>query len=316
VTPDVTVVVPTRDRVELLLHTVRSVQLQHDVAVEVIVVDDGSVDGTSDAVRRLDDPRVRAVTHERPCGVSTARNRGVAEARGRWVAFLDDDDLWSPHKLAAQLHALETDARAWATTGAVSIDDALEVLAGEHPPSPEQIVADLPRYNAVPVGASSVVVARSALARVGGFDPGIRHMADWDMWIRLSRLGLPSVAPRPLVAYRLHATAATMDTAADPAEPLAELEVIAGRYGIPVDRAAVLRWIAWTAMRRGHRWAAVRAYAGAIRRGDVASTARLAVALVHPGVGKQVFFRPFVRRREDDAWLAEARGWLRELAAE
>ena len=314
--PDVTVVIPTHDRARLLVETLHSVLGQRGVDLEVLVVDDGSTDGTSSAARSTSDPRVRVVRHERALGVSAARNHGIEAAWGQWVAFLDDDDLWSPDKLAAQLSALGEDARLWAATGAVSIDGSREVLAGEHPLPPQQMVTDLRRYNSVPVGASNVVAERALLTRVGGFDPNMRHMSDWEMWIRLGAAGgLPAVVDRPLVGYRLHAQAATMDTALDPIEPLEEFDVIARRHAIPADRAAVWRWIAWTAMRRGHRGAAVRAYAGAVGDGDLRSLLRIGVALVHPGVGKRVFFRPFIRRGQDEAWLAEARDWLRDLAS-
>ena len=313
--PAVTVVIPTRDRIPVLLQTLASVCWQRDVDLEAIVVDEGSVADVGAAVASLSDPRLRVVRHARPLGVSSARNRGVEQARGHWVAFLDDDDLWAPTKLVEQLSALRRDGRAWSAAGAVSIDDSLQVLAGEQPLPAERMVADLPRYNSVPVGASNVLVERSVLARVGGFDTHMRHMSDWDMWIRLAGTGLPSVVSRPLVAYRLHASAATMDTALDPSEPLAELAVIARRHRIPADRAAVLRWIAWTALRRGRRWVAVRSYAAAVRDGDLRSLGRLGIALVHPGVGKRVFFRPFMRRGLDEEWMAEARSWLHDLAS-
>jgi glycosyltransferase involved in cell wall biosynthesis len=312
---DVTVVIPTHDRVRLLRQTLQSVQRQRGVDFEVVVVDDGSTEDTPGIVHAMGDDRFHVVRHERPLGVSMARNHGIAEARGRWVGFLDDDDLWAPHKLAAQLKAQRREGRLWSATGAVTIDDSLQVLAGEHPLPPKEIVAGLHRYNSVPVGASNVLADRALLERVGPFDRGLRHMSDWDMWIRMGHEGLPTVVDRPLVGYRLHAGAATMDSAVDPQEPLTEVDTIARRYGIPADRAAIHRWIAWAALRRGRRASAVRAYLDAIRCGDLRSILRLGIALTHPGVGKRIFFRPFMSRGQDDHWIAEARCWLRDLAS-
>jgi glycosyltransferase involved in cell wall biosynthesis len=170
--PDVSVVIPTHNRSGLLALTLRSALRQHGVDLEVVVVDDGSTDGTAAAVERLADPRVRMVRHATPLGVSSSRNAGIAEARGRWVAFLDDDDLWAPDKLARQLEAAEAARRSWVYAGTVNVDDRLRVLEGGPPPPPERVPELLNRYNPVPAGASNVMVRADALGRVGGFDPG------------------------------------------------------------------------------------------------------------------------------------------------
>jgi glycosyltransferase involved in cell wall biosynthesis len=312
---EVTVVVPTRNRAAMLRQALRSVAAQRAVDLEAVVVDDGSTDATPAVVIGMGDRRMRLVRHQRPQGVSAARNRGVAEAGGRWVAFLDDDDVWAPEKLASQLAVAEREDRAWAVSGAVSVDDRLRVLAGEPPLAPERIVADLDRYNSVPAGASNVLVRADLLAVTGGFDPRLRHMADWDLWIRLGRTGMPATVPRPLLAYRLHRANATMDTAFDPQEPLAELDAIVDRYGIPADRLAVDRWIAWTCLRAGRRGASLRAYLRAAKGGDPRSLIRAVIGLLHPAVGRRVYYRPFLGRGQDAAWLEEARSWLRDLAS-
>jgi glycosyltransferase involved in cell wall biosynthesis len=91
--PDVSVVIPTRDRSRLLVLALRSALRQREVDLEVVVVDDGSGDDTPEVVAGLRDARVHLVRHPGPHGVSAARNSGIAAARGRWIAFLDDDDL-------------------------------------------------------------------------------------------------------------------------------------------------------------------------------------------------------------------------------
>ena len=105
----VSVIIPTHDRCERLRLALRSALAQRGVDVEVIVVDDGSSDGTRAFVEGLKDPRVRLVHNEVAMGESGARNRGISEAGRAWVAFLDDDDLWAPDKLASQLDALQDD---------------------------------------------------------------------------------------------------------------------------------------------------------------------------------------------------------------
>lgn len=307
-------VVPTRDRAHLLPQTLLSVLRQRDVDLQLIVVDDGSTDETGRAVERIDDERLQYLRHDISRGVSAARNAGIAHARGRWVAFLDDDDLWAPSKLADQLQALQQQ-RLWALSGAVCVDGNLRVLSGERPLSSREIVAEVVRYNSVPVGASNVIVRRDALEAAGPFDVSLRHMADWDLWIRLAQRGPPAVVHRPHVAYRLHLGSATVDTGRDGQEPLYELGVIARRYGIPADQAAVHRWIGWSALRAGRRGAAVGSYLRAAADGDATSLLRAVVAALHPRVGQRTFYSPLLRERREDAWSREARAWLHDLAA-
>lgn len=102
-TPEVSVVIPTFNRSDLVIRAVRSVLTQTYDALEVIVVVDGPGDGTPEALAELDDPRVRVVVQPERGGAPRARNSGVTEARAPWTAFLDDDDEWLPNKLEVQL---------------------------------------------------------------------------------------------------------------------------------------------------------------------------------------------------------------------
>lgn len=104
-TPLVSVVVPTRDRVAMLMRAIDSVLAQTCGDFEVIVVDDASSDETLQRLAAHPDPRIRSLPSVAAGGAPRARNRGIAAARGRYVAFLDDDDEWLPHKLERQLEA-------------------------------------------------------------------------------------------------------------------------------------------------------------------------------------------------------------------
>jgi glycosyltransferase involved in cell wall biosynthesis len=307
--PEVSVVIPTRDRSRLLALTLHSALWQRSVDLEVVVVDDGSSDDTAQVVAGLADPRVRLVRHDRPQGGSAARNRGIAEARGEWVAFLDDDDLWAPDKLARQLQAARYSGRTWVYAGEVSMDQRLRILDGGPPAPPEQVMERLTRHNAVPAGASNVVVHIDALARAGAFDTGLCNNEDWDMWIRLARLGPPAWVRRPLVALRVHPGNASQNMD----RMLQELDVIADRYRIPVDWAAHYRWAAWSCLRAGRRSAALRYYAHAVRVGDLKSVARAVVALVHPAVAEACIARPPHTGLAEHRWIAEAQAWLDQL---
>ena len=105
--PQVSVIVPTRNRAETLRCAVRSVLAESEVSLELIVVDDASTDDTIDWLSRLKDDRLRLVARNHPGGAADARNCGMSSARGRFVAFLDSDDSWHPAKLQVQLRALD-----------------------------------------------------------------------------------------------------------------------------------------------------------------------------------------------------------------
>src|SRR6187200_1386086 len=126
--PEVSVVIPTRNRWELLSrNSLASALAQVGVELEVIVVDDASDDGSEERLEAVGDPRVRVIFRERQGGQAVALNDGIEAARGEWIAFLDDDDLWSPRKLRAQLDA--TGPRAQFVYGSmVAVDTSGNVL--------------------------------------------------------------------------------------------------------------------------------------------------------------------------------------------
>ena len=313
--PDVSVIIPTRDRCQLLALTLLSVRRQRRVDVEVIVVDDGSTDETSAMLRRLQPP-IRVIRHERAQGVSAARNRGIAEARGEWVAFLDDDDLWSPEKLAVQLDALRRDGTQWAYAGAVDIAPDHRVIAGRPPLSPDRIVGALPTQNLMPAGASNVIVRRAWLPPPPVFDGRLYHSADWDLWIRLARQGRPSCVSRPVVAYRFHAGGASLDLKG----MLAEVDEIERRYGGRVNRGDYHRYLAKLARRAGwrrkelHHYLRAAAAGGAqYPLGDFLSDVW---AVSREGLRNRLGFggrSPELVSDPHASWKEEARLWVDEL---
>jgi glycosyltransferase involved in cell wall biosynthesis len=288
----------------MLAVALRSALWQRDVNMEVIVVDDGSTDDTEAMVRAVSDSRVHLIREEVPGGVSAARNRGIGAAVGEWVAFLDDDDVWAPDKVVRQLDAAATAGRDWVYAGDVNVDSNLHILDGGPPPPPDEVVASLQRFNAVPSGASNVVVRADLLAAVGNFDPQLTTNEDWDMWIRLAGYGPPAWVCSPLVALRIHPDCASLNMP----KILEEMDIVAHRHSLPIDRPRHLRWAAWTSLRAGRRREALRYYVRAVSLGDFKSALRAGVTLIHP--------RPRAQRGNELAndWTDEARSWINRLA--
>jgi glycosyltransferase involved in cell wall biosynthesis len=311
----VSVVVPTHDRRRLVLRTLRSILWQREVDFEVIVVDDGSSDGTAEVVAGLGDARVRLVRHDTAQGDAAARNRGVAEAAGEWLAFCDDDDLWAPDKLARQLQAARDTGCSWVYTGEVHVDAGGMVVGGSPPMPPAALVERLAQANVVPGGCSAVLLRREALAGEEPFDGRrYRHFADWDLWIRLARRGPPAWVPAPLVGYRIHPGNASHDVAG----MVAELDVLERRHGVRVDRVSFYRYAALLCRRAGRRGGALTWYLRAALRDRQYLLTGVARDLAGMGAGAvRVAWRPAPGRSDhgpDRQWRAAGTAWLRELA--
>lgn len=309
--PTVTVVIPSCGRPSLR-QALRSALGQRGVAVDVVVVDDSGHGAARASGADLDDRRVRVVVHRRREGVSRSRNDGIRAASGEWVAFLDDDDVWAPHKLASQIGAAGAGEADWAYSGVAAVDDDLRCLTVEVAPVAADVVRDLPVRNAVPATASNVVVRRSALLRTGLFDTCFRHLGDWDLVVRLAAdAGPPAVVAEPQVGYRIHSAGASSDNADLPAElDRFRRKHGAESHGRAIDRAEVWRWMAASSLRAGHRWKAARSYARAALAGDLAAVPRAVVAALDPMASRHALA---IRRRGDPALARIADRWLTEL---
>lgn len=310
-----TAVVPTRNREALLRRTVTAVLAQVDVDVEVVVVDEGSSDGTRAWLHALDDERLRVVRHDRPRGVAEARNAGLALVTSPWVAFTDDDDLWAPGKLAAQVAALAADPEAgWSCTGSVIVGPSLAVEDVDLPPTRGSALAALLGRNAVPGGGSSVVARTELVRAVGGFDPELRNLADWDLWIRLAMASPLAPVPRPLVAYLRHGGGLSRgldDFRAELAHVSSKYQTAREVMEVGLDEWNWGHWVAEQHVRSGRRGAAARHYLQLARTGNRSSYARAALLGAWPGAQRLRDARR--RRRAPDGYLAEAEGWLSPL---
>lgn len=308
-TPDISVVIPTHNRVDLLSTTLRTALWQRDVTLEVIVVDDGSAESAASSVERLRAPRVRLVRNDSPQGVSVARNRGAAEARAPWLAFCDDDDLWAPDKLARQLAAARDHGRLWAYGGAVHVSLDLRVLSAKLPPAPERLVGALPAWSLMPGGSSNVIVRADTFQAAGGWDASLINLADWDLWARLARQGEPACVKRPLVGYRIHGGNASADTALI----LREARVLDGRYGAKLDYGQLHHYLAWVYLRAGRRRPAAGHLLKAAARGQGRAVARTVTGLATRRLSHRLPELAPRPKSTDSAWIAEAETWLAAL---
>jgi glycosyltransferase involved in cell wall biosynthesis len=188
--PLISVVVPLYNKAEFVLATVRSAVAQIDAEFEIIVVDDGSTDGGAGLLRSLNFPRLRLIEQVNS-GVSAARNRAILAAQGKWIAFLDADDVWSPHHLASLLNAV--------TEGGVigAFSNCRLQSRGSAPLIDRKIAAQkIDDYfsfalsnGGYPIATSALMIMRDELIAAGLFAEGVSTGEDIDMWCRLAYRG-------------------------------------------------------------------------------------------------------------------------------
>jgi glycosyltransferase involved in cell wall biosynthesis len=216
--PPVSVVIPAYNRAGSIVAAIESVLRQTWTDFELIVVDDGSSDGTLEAAAEVRDPRVRLVANPRNTGAAGARNTGVGEARGTWIAFQDSDDEWLPQKLEKQMARIAADpAFVGAYCGLLTVG-RLDPRPGERThlryvphvsvtPAEGDILAPLLQRNLI--STQTLVVRRDLFLELGGFDDETTPIEDWDFVLRLAHRGPIAFIDEPLVHQHFSANSIT-----------------------------------------------------------------------------------------------------------
>lgn len=285
--PRVSVVIPCFNTERYIAATLRAVLAQTGAALEVIVVDDGSTDGSAAIVER-EFPQVRLMRRAN-AGVAAARNAGIDAATGDWVAFCDADDIWLPDKLAAQFGAMAAvpDCRmsytawhVWVSASPEPEPDLLEHLAAQDRAKrwagatgwlyPELLLDCV-------VWTSTVLMQRRLFDDIGRFDTSLRIGEDYDLWLRASRVTRIERVARPLALYRQHPASITRSAPRDNyrgrvVQRALDTWGLSGPDGRKADAAAVREvlagsWsqFAYTQLQAGQRTAARRSAREALR---------------------------------------------------
>lgn len=222
--PAVSVVMPAWNRVGSIRMAVESVLRQTFTDFELLVVDDGSTDGTMDALAGITDPRLRCLANPHNMGPSAARNTGIRAARGDWVAFQDSDDEWLPRKLEMQMARLAEAGpevvACYTGMGIVGLPQpelalpdrlhpdraqsdrnrrtTLRYIPGPKEPKVEGALREALLARSF-ISTQMLMARRSTLLKIGGFDEGLPALVDWDCVIRLSEHGTFAFVDAPLV---------------------------------------------------------------------------------------------------------------------
>jgi glycosyltransferase involved in cell wall biosynthesis len=211
----VSIIIPAYNAEKFIVETIKSVQRQTFSDFEIIVVDDGSTDQTASLVMQLEEPRLRVLSVEHQ-GLSATRNRGVAASEGKFLAFLDADDLWTPNTLQLYVEALTANAAAdlsygWTYFWNYDLNNSSDVTKLiSHSATGATAYRAMLERNIVGNG-SNIFVRRSAFDAVGGFDQDLTHGEDWEFCFRVALQGEVALVPQPLVYYRQHSTSICSD---------------------------------------------------------------------------------------------------------
>jgi glycosyltransferase involved in cell wall biosynthesis len=198
--PQVSVIIPTYNRGWIIKEAIDSVLAQDYTELELIVVDDGSTDHTSDVLDSYRD--VIKVFSQKNKGVSAARNRGIAEASGKFIAFLDSDDLWLSQKLSVQIEFFnQTPDALICQTEEVWIRNGLRVNPKKRHKKPSGMIFK-PSLELCLVSPSAVMIQRSLLDSVGKFDETLPACEDYDLWLRISCRFPVHLIDAPLIIKR------------------------------------------------------------------------------------------------------------------
>lgn len=206
----ISIVIPLYNKATSIRQTLESVFAQTFADYEIVIVDDGSTDGSAEIVRSIDDARIRLISQENG-GVSAARNRGIAEANGEYVAFLDADDEWMSDYLATQADLV----RRYQDCDVFGVGYQLCDGSGQITPTiirglrfdGEDGILDnyfeVAAISSAPVCSITVMVRKSSIDAVGGFPVGIKSGEDLLTWARLACRGKIAFSKKVCAIYNL-----------------------------------------------------------------------------------------------------------------
>lgn len=207
---DISVIIPTFNRARMIGQTLSSVLRQEIVDLEVLVVDDGSEDDTKSVVQEIDDIRIKYI-HQRHSGLpAVGRNAGISQAKGKYIAFLDSDDLWMDGKLCRQVAFMEENPDL-----GLSYTNALQFTDDPSECDPRPVVDKgkemsgrvFERLYGKQVIPNLTVMIRSSVVDEIGFlneDPRLKGNEDYEYWLRIARLFPFGYINEPLAKYRHH----------------------------------------------------------------------------------------------------------------
>ena len=194
----VSVIMPSYNTAEYIADSIRSVLSQTYTNWELIIVDDCSGDNTDEVVKQFDDKCIRYLKNDRNAGAAVSRNRALREAKGKWIAFLDSDDLWTPDKLEKQVRFMKENSYAFSYTNYIEIDSAgnetgVKVTGPKH-------ITKHGMYNYCWLGCLTVMYDAEKIGLIQITD--IKKNNDYAMWLKVCKKADCYLLDKTLAKYR------------------------------------------------------------------------------------------------------------------
>lgn len=197
----ISAIITTHNRVDLLGRAINSVLSQTYSDIELIVVSDGSTDGTDELMKDYEiDRRIRYINYSPARGGNYARNIGIESANGEYVAFLDDDDEWLPTKIERQVALMEADNEVGLVYTGINCIYVNEGISYPFRPSNRGNLSKTILFENC-VGSTSSVMLRRSLCRACRFDENLQALQDFDLWIEVLQGCKADVVSEPMVNY-------------------------------------------------------------------------------------------------------------------
>lgn len=310
--PRITVAIPTRNGARHVAETVRGILAQEDAPFDWVVSDDRSEDPTLELIRSLAGDRARIVQNADRLGLAGNWNQCVALCRTPLAAIVHQDDVWRPGHLAAHLRAFDNPDVGLVASATHTIDESgsevSATLVGrgglgsvDRTFAPGEALALMAAGN--PLRCSAVSIRVAAHREVGGFDPALRYVVDWDFWLRVAARHSVAWLAEPTVDVRWHSESETHRFATGTLD-LEETEAVLNRLGQPLRNRVLSRAYlnrAYAAIKGGDGPLARRCLGRALRlwpgiAGVIAGDPRLAVLMAGAGIAPKQAGRWFKAR--------------------
>lgn len=236
----VSIITPSYNTARLIADTIRCVLAQTYANWEMIIIDDCSNDNTDEVVGQFDDTRIRYLKNDTNCGAAISRNRALRAARGKWIAFLDSDDLWEPTKLEKQVGFMEENCYHFSYTNYSEVDDDGNSI-GTVWTGPKKI-SKFAMYTFNYMGCLSVMYDQEYVGLIQIAD--LKKRNDYAIWVKVVEKCPAYLLDEVLATYRVRSSGSIMDRSKSPLLRL-KYNYQMWRYG---EEMAFIPALFWTGM--------------------------------------------------------------------